>query len=97
MRRTRRFGVNLLGAQHENYARRAAPAGADRFAGIDWKPTPSGVPRLVEAIAFLECAIEAEHVAGDHWIVVGRVDHADVDRDGRPLVFWASRFAHIPI
>jgi flavin reductase (DIM6/NTAB) family NADH-FMN oxidoreductase RutF len=50
------------------------------------------VPRLAEAIAFLECAIEAEHVAGDHWIVVGRVEHADIDCGGGPLVFWASRF-----
>jgi 3-hydroxy-9,10-secoandrosta-1,3,5(10)-triene-9,17-dione monooxygenase reductase component len=65
MRRARRFGVNLLGAQHEDYVRRAAPADADRFAGIDWELTPSGVPRLGDALAFLECAIDAEHPAGD--------------------------------
>jgi 3-hydroxy-9,10-secoandrosta-1,3,5(10)-triene-9,17-dione monooxygenase reductase component len=92
MRRARRFGVNLLGSQHEEFARRAAPAGADRFAGIDWEPTPNGVPRLAHTIAFLDCAIEAEHPAGDHWIVVGRVEDADIDPGGSPLVFWASRF-----
>jgi 3-hydroxy-9,10-secoandrosta-1,3,5(10)-triene-9,17-dione monooxygenase reductase component len=95
MRRARRFGVNLLGSQHEDYARRAAPAGADRLAGVAWEPTPTGVPRLAGAIAFLECAIEAEHPAGDHWIVVGRVEHAHVDPAGSPLLFWASRFAHL--
>jgi 3-hydroxy-9,10-secoandrosta-1,3,5(10)-triene-9,17-dione monooxygenase reductase component len=95
MRRSRRFGVNVLGAQHEGYARRAAPAAADRFIDVDWEPTPSGVPRLADAIAFVECAIDGEHAAGDHWIVVGRVVHADVDRGGRPLVFWASRFTRL--
>jgi len=92
MRRTRRFGVNLLAARHEGYVRRVAPAGADRLGGVPWHPTPSGVPRLTDAIAYLECVIDAEHVAGDHWIVVGHVEHADVARDDPPLVFWASRF-----
>jgi 3-hydroxy-9,10-secoandrosta-1,3,5(10)-triene-9,17-dione monooxygenase reductase component len=92
MRRARRFGVNLLGSQHEEFVRRAAPAGADRFAEIDWEPTPTGVPRLADSVAFLDCAIAAEHPAGDHWIVVGRVEDADIDPGGSPLVFWASRF-----
>src|SRR5918912_680022 len=35
MRRAGRFGVNVLGRQHEDFARRATPAGADRFAGLD--------------------------------------------------------------
>jgi flavin reductase (DIM6/NTAB) family NADH-FMN oxidoreductase RutF len=92
MRRTRRFGVNVLGSRHADFVRRAAPAGADRFAGVDWELTPGGVPRLRDALAFAQCAIEAEHPAGDHWIVVGRVEAAQVDRAGSPLVFWASRF-----
>ena len=92
MRRARRFGVNVLGHQHEAFVRRAAPAGAERFAGIDWNLTPSGVPRLGDALAFIECAIDAEHPAGDHLIVVGRVEDAHVDQAGTPLVFWASRF-----
>jgi 3-hydroxy-9,10-secoandrosta-1,3,5(10)-triene-9,17-dione monooxygenase reductase component len=92
MRRTGRFGVNVLGAQHEDYVRRAAPAGADRFAGLDWELVDGGVPRIVDALAFADCAIEAEYPAGDHWIVVGRVENAHVNQGGRPLVFWASRF-----
>jgi 3-hydroxy-9,10-secoandrosta-1,3,5(10)-triene-9,17-dione monooxygenase reductase component len=92
MRRTGRFGVNVLGAQHEDYVQRATPPGADRFAGVDWKLTPSGVPRIGDALAFADCVIEAVHPAGDHWIVVGRVEDAEVAQHGRPLVFWASRF-----
>jgi Flavin reductase like domain len=44
MRRTGRFGVNLLASQHERFAIRATPAGADRFAGLDWEPGRGGVP-----------------------------------------------------
>jgi len=92
MRRVKRFGVNVLGRQHERFAMRAAPAGADRFAGLDWELGPRGVPLLTDALATLECEIHAEHPAGDHWIVVGRVDHVRTSPPNDPLVFFASAF-----
>jgi flavin reductase (DIM6/NTAB) family NADH-FMN oxidoreductase RutF len=60
MRRTRRFGVNVLGRQHERFARGATPAGADRFAGLDWELKRGGVPLLTDALASLTCEIVAE-------------------------------------
>jgi flavin reductase (DIM6/NTAB) family NADH-FMN oxidoreductase RutF len=93
MRRTGRFGVNILERQHEDFARHAAPAGADRFAGIDWELGRGGVPVLSDALAALECEIVAEHAAGDHWIVVGLVNTLQTGRPGSPLVFFAGAFA----
>ena len=92
MRRTGRFGVNVLGRRHEPFAIRATPAGADRFAGLDWEPGRGGVPLLTDALASLECEIVAEHPAGDHWIVVGRVDDLRVSPIKDPLVFFAGAF-----
>jgi 3-hydroxy-9,10-secoandrosta-1,3,5(10)-triene-9,17-dione monooxygenase reductase component len=95
MRRTRRFGVNVLGRQHERFVRRATPAHADRFAGVDWKPGRQGVPLLSDAISSLECQIVVEHSAGDHWIVVGRVDNLHISPIEDPLVFFAGAFGTI--
>jgi 3-hydroxy-9,10-secoandrosta-1,3,5(10)-triene-9,17-dione monooxygenase reductase component len=92
MRRAGRFGVNVLGWQHEQFAVRATPAGADRFAGLDWELGPSGVPLLADALASLDCEIVAEHPAGDHWIIVGRVDDLHLSPINRPLVFFAGAF-----
>ena len=92
MRRAGRFGVNVLGRQHERFAMRATPAGADRFAGLDWELGPGGVPLLTDALATLECEIVAEHPAGDHWIVVGRVDDLRISPLKDPLVFFAGAF-----
>jgi 3-hydroxy-9,10-secoandrosta-1,3,5(10)-triene-9,17-dione monooxygenase reductase component len=92
MRRTGRFGVNLLGRQHESFAIRATPAGADRFAGLDWEFGRSGVPLLKDALVCLECEIVAEHPAGDHWIVLGRVDDLRISPAVDPLVFFAGGF-----
>ena len=92
MRRARRLGVNVLAARHEPFAPRATPAGADRFAGLDWEPGGSGVPLLTDALAALECEIVAEHPTGDHWIVVGRVDDLRLAPAGDPLVFFGGAF-----
>jgi 3-hydroxy-9,10-secoandrosta-1,3,5(10)-triene-9,17-dione monooxygenase reductase component len=92
MRRTGRFGVNVLGRRHEEFAIRATPAGADRFTGLSWEPGHGGVPLLTDALACLECEIVAEHSAGDHWIVVGRVDDLRIPQLGEPLVFFAGEF-----
>ena len=93
MRRTGRFGVNVLGRQHEPFAIRATPAGADRFAGLDWKTGPHGTPLLTDALATLQCEIVAEHPAGDHWIVVGQVDELRISASKEPLVFFAGAFS----
>jgi 3-hydroxy-9,10-secoandrosta-1,3,5(10)-triene-9,17-dione monooxygenase reductase component len=92
MRRAGRFGVNVLGRQHEHFARRATPPGADRFAGLDWELGEGGIPLLTDALATLECEIVAEHPAGDHWIVVGRVDALHISPSKDPLVFFAGAF-----
>ena len=95
MRRTGRFGVNVLARRHERFALRATPAGADRFARLDWAPGRDGVPLLADALAVLECEIVAEHPAGDHWIVVGRVDDALIAPDDEPLVFFGGEFVGV--
>jgi 3-hydroxy-9,10-secoandrosta-1,3,5(10)-triene-9,17-dione monooxygenase reductase component len=81
MRTSRRFAVNVLGAGHGGFARRAAEPGADRFS----EP-------LRDVLAVIGCDIEAEYAAGDHWIVVGRVRRLRVCPHSRPLVYFGGDF-----
>jgi 3-hydroxy-9,10-secoandrosta-1,3,5(10)-triene-9,17-dione monooxygenase reductase component len=55
-----------------------------------------GAPLLTDALGSLECEIVAEHPAGDHWIVVGRVDDLRVSPVDEPLVFFAGGFGAVP-
>ena len=96
MRRSKRFGINVLGRQHERFVARAIPAGADRFADLDWEPGHSGVPLLTDALTSLECELVAEHPAGDHWIIVGRVTDLRVWPIKQPLIFFAGAFRGLP-
>ena len=80
MRTARRFAVQVLAAGHGEFARRAAEPGADRF-----------TEPLRDALAVIECDLEAEHPGGDHSIAVGRVRHVQV-RPGEPLVYFGGGF-----
>jgi 3-hydroxy-9,10-secoandrosta-1,3,5(10)-triene-9,17-dione monooxygenase reductase component len=85
------FCVNVLAEDQEALARTFANSGADKFAGVGWSPAPSGVPRLHGALAWVDCAIETIHDAGDHHLVVARVVGLE-SATGRPLLFYRGGF-----
>ncbi|MFB7279373.1 flavin reductase family protein [Streptomyces hydrogenans] len=88
------FCVNILGAGQGPLCRAFAVSGADKFAGVEWTPTPvTGTPRLTGTPAWIDCAITAVHTGGDHLIVVGRVEALGTDdTDTEPLLFHRGRF-----
>jgi len=94
MRRTGRFGVSVLDAAHAGGVRERARPGADGLAGLD-VDLLDGVPVVRDALAALVCALEAEHPAGDHSIVLGRVLAIRHGDDRPPLVFFGGGFSTI--
>jgi flavin reductase (DIM6/NTAB) family NADH-FMN oxidoreductase RutF len=81
MRQAGSFSVNVLRSRHGDFARRAAAPEADRFADP-----------LIDPLAVIACDLEAEHPAGDHTIVVGRVRALHLSSPSRPLVYFAGGF-----
>jgi flavin reductase (DIM6/NTAB) family NADH-FMN oxidoreductase RutF len=86
------FCVNILAEDQEALSRAFAAHPPDRFLGVGWRPGRSGSPILAGVLAWIECTLEAEHDAGDHVIVVGRVRELDVGTEGRPLVFYRGGY-----
>lgn len=86
------FAVNILAEDQEALCRTFATSGADKFAGVGWRPGASGAPILDDVLGWIECSIEAEHEAGDHVIVIGRVSDLDVGTEGKPLLFYRGGF-----
>ena len=86
------YCVNILREDAEEMCRSFAEKGADRFAGVGYTLGASGAPVLDASLAYIDCDIEAEHEAGDHVIVVGRVHDLDVAHEGRPLLFFRGGY-----
>ncbi|MET9731253.1 flavin reductase family protein [Streptomyces sp. NPDC006458] len=90
------FCVNVLAAGQGELCRGFAVTGGDKFAGVAYDAAPfSGAPRLLGAVAWIDCTIHAVHTGGDHLIVVGRVDALGAAETGEPLLFHRGRFARL--
>jgi flavin reductase (DIM6/NTAB) family NADH-FMN oxidoreductase RutF len=92
LREVATFCVNILTEDQEALSRAFAGRPPDRFLGVGWRPGRSGTPILADVLAWIECTVDAEHDAGDHLIVVGRVQDLDVSHEGRPLVFYRGGY-----
>lgn len=84
--------VNVLAEDQQAVCAQMAAKGGDKFAGLAWTGSPGGNPVLEGALAWLDCAVEDEHLAGDHMIVVARVLQLDTHADGGPLVFFRGGY-----
>lgn len=85
------FGVSVLRDDQEQISRRFAGPGRDRFAGVAITDSELGVPLIDQALAHVECTIEAVHRAGDHYVVIGRVARMDAT-DGLPLLYFRGAY-----
>ncbi|MBT2213809.1 flavin reductase family protein [Actinomadura sp. NEAU-AAG7] len=92
LRGAARLCVNILSEPQLEVCERLALRGGDKFAGIDWRRTPNGGPLIEGALAWIECSVEQEHVAGDHVIVVARVHDLDHHHDADPLLFYKGTY-----
>ena len=87
------FTVNLLTAAQEAISTQFAAKGADKYAGITWTPSATtGAPRISDCLAWIDCTIDAVHDAGDHEVVIGRVQAMEHGTAEEPLVFYRSAY-----
>ncbi len=90
LRRTRRFGVNILDAAQSELATLFATKREDKFAGVEWSDR-AGLPYLHGSPGWAECAVESLMPGGDHVIVVGRVDDLEY-QPCQPLIYADRNF-----
>jgi Conserved protein/domain typically associated with flavoprotein oxygenases, DIM6/NTAB family len=86
------FAVNVLAEDGEAVCRVFATKGVDRFEGVAHHRGATGAPILADALAYIDCETVAEHDAGDHVIVVGRVVELGYATEGKPLLFYRGGY-----
>jgi 3-hydroxy-9,10-secoandrosta-1,3,5(10)-triene-9,17-dione monooxygenase reductase component len=93
----RKWAANILSEESEEVCRLFAQKGADRFAHIAYSTGRTGAPVLEAAIAFVDCETVAEHDAGDHVIVVGRVLELGYAPNDKPLLFYRGGYGRFDV
>jgi 3-hydroxy-9,10-secoandrosta-1,3,5(10)-triene-9,17-dione monooxygenase reductase component len=92
-----RWAANILEEDGEEVCRRFAQKGIDRFTHTAYSLGRTGAPILDHALAFVDCETAAEHDAGDHVIVVGRVLELGYMATGKPLLFYRGGYGRFEI
>ena len=87
----RRCAIHVLRVEQERLARNFATPGIDRFAAVAWRADHDGLPILAGALARFECRTEIIHEAGDHWLLLVRIERHTAE-EGVPLLFANGRF-----
>lgn len=71
------FGVNILSEGQKDVSNTFARPVEDRFAAVDWRMGPYGSPVFADVAAWFDCATHDVVDAGDHVILIGRVEGFD--------------------
>ncbi|MFQ3664816.1 MAG: flavin reductase family protein [Sphingomonadaceae bacterium] len=87
------FGVSVLAASQRELAERFARRGVDRFASGSWVEAESGVPLLEGASANFACTLLQETEAGDHVVLIGRIDSFRAAPERPPLLYLKGAYA----
>ncbi|WP_438612441.1 flavin reductase family protein [Kocuria sabuli] len=97
IRQTGRFAVNVLSQAQQGVSNQFARKGADKWAGIRWGSTRAGNPVLEDTLMWLDCESWAEHDAGDHLIVLGRViEISPATQPVRePFLYFQGRYRYL--
>lgn len=88
------FAIHILGEDQSHLSTRFSRPARDKFAGLPVTQGIGGVPLLDGAVAVFQCSAEQRHEAGDHHIMVGRVEQY-VHCEGRPLVFHTGAYCKL--
>ena len=76
-RTTPRFGVSILAEGQEEVSNLFAGGTGDRFSLCDWDEGAHGVPLIAGRAAGFVCAAHDRIEAGDHLILIGRIEAFD--------------------
>lgn len=87
-----RIGVSVLGEEHDRACSQLAAKSGDRFDRLEWFATDGGAVLLEGAAASLDCSVVDEIAAGDHQLVLLRIEALNFQPTVNPLVFHGSRF-----
>ena len=97
IRQAGRFAVNILSGEQVAISNRFARKGTDKWHGVDWQPSPLGNPVIAGSLHWLDCEIHAEHVAGDHLIVIGEVKALNLQEAAatQPLLYFKGQYCNL--
>jgi flavin reductase (DIM6/NTAB) family NADH-FMN oxidoreductase RutF len=91
LKKTGVCSVNVLSQQQMSLVEHFGQSGLeDKMARGTWAAAATGAPVLQESLAYFDCKVSHEVVAGDHQLVICEVIEAGQLNAGRPMLYSAT-------
>ena len=97
IRRTGLFAVNVYDSTHRDLAGLLGKSFSKHPGKVDslaFDTGETGCPVLTEGLAYVECRVQSEMLAGDSTLLLAQVEGATVLRRAEPLTMLAAGFKH---
>lgn len=89
LQKAARIGISILADHHRDVTRQLSSRKGERFADIDYRTTADGAVLLNGAPAWFECSVHDQVAAGDHTIILLRIQQLG-EAEHRPLLYHRS-------
>ena len=92
IKQSKSFSVNIL-AENQKELSMIFAGQIKEHREVDFERL-DGKPVLPGALVQIACEVSAEHVEGDHTLLIGRVTDIHLE-DGDPLIFYSGRYREL--
>jgi flavin reductase (DIM6/NTAB) family NADH-FMN oxidoreductase RutF len=92
--RGRCFALNILAADQQDLSIRFSSPGPKDFSELDSHSAATGAPILADALGWVDCRIVQILPGGDHDVFIGEILDGGC-RDGKPLLYFGSRYREL--
>ena len=95
--KSRIFCVNVLRADDWDLssAFSGVQTGEGRFKTREWARLATGAPALIDALVSFDCRVVKRLTHGTHTIFLGRVEHVQFGKRGKPLLYSEGQYAKL--
>lgn len=96
LRESKVFAVNILSEDQRNLSKVFSSKEPDKFGGSEWITVKTGAPVSPGTVGWLDCTVHQTLAAGDHEIVIGRVQ-ACGQGPARPLGYFRGCYTFVSL
>lgn len=95
--RSGRIGISLLNRTQQAISNRYAwkTPDRDRFDDLDTRRCPGGALVFQDCAAVMEAVVTESHATGDHTLYIVQIEHAYVDEQVVPLLYWQGSYVEL--
>lgn len=86
------FAIHVLGERQKSLSVHFAQRSLDKFRTVNYRLNRQGCPLLEGGLAVIECSRAAVHDAGDHFLILGRVETLNTVANGVPLLHFRGDY-----